>query len=158
LTIWVTDSFLQIILLHFNKSVLCFNYLFSGIMTISKKKLWGIKIKITILWHDAWKPEQRSQCKRSLLGNGSINTFLRQRICKQQSKYSWAVTMEMVFSVGSTPRLYNGIPSQLRNTWGSLLRQQLKMIEKIWQWVSWVTRVRLWKEDFMYTAVTVRLV
>jgi hypothetical protein len=51
-----------------------------------------------------------SQSKRSLLGNNSVNMFPLQRISKQQSKYSWAVTMETVFSVGSTPRLYNEDP------------------------------------------------
>jgi hypothetical protein len=35
-----------------------------------------------------------------LLGNGSVNTFPRQRIRKKQ-------LLETVFSVGSSPRLYN---------------------------------------------------
>jgi hypothetical protein len=48
------------------------------------------------MWHDAWKPEQRSQSIRSLLGNE----------CKQQSRYCWAVTMDKVFSVGSVQIFY----------------------------------------------------
>jgi hypothetical protein len=40
---------------------------------------------IHILWHYARTPEQWSQNRRSLLGNDSVNTFLRQRIRKQQS-------------------------------------------------------------------------
>jgi hypothetical protein len=39
-----------------------------------------------------------SQSTRSFLGSDSVNTFQRQRISKQQSRY-WAITMETVFSV-----------------------------------------------------------
>jgi hypothetical protein len=38
-----------------------------------------------VLWQ-AWKPEQRSQRRRPLLGNDTVNTFPQQRIHKQQFK------------------------------------------------------------------------
>jgi hypothetical protein len=34
-----------------------------------------IKEIVLISWHDVWKPEQRSQSRRSLLGNDSVNRF-----------------------------------------------------------------------------------
>jgi hypothetical protein len=45
-----------------------------------------------------------------LLGNDSVNTFPQQRISKQQLRHYWAITMIIVFSVGSAPRLYNKDP------------------------------------------------
>jgi hypothetical protein len=48
-----------------------------------------------------------SQGRRSLLGNDSVNSFSRQQISTQQSRYYWTITKETVFSVGSAPRLYN---------------------------------------------------
>jgi hypothetical protein len=61
-----------------------------------------------ILWYDARKPEQRSQSRRSLLGNDSANRFPRQQIRKQQLKYCWTITMQTMFSVGSDPRWRRG--------------------------------------------------
>jgi hypothetical protein len=107
----------------------------------------------------AWRPEQRSQSNRSLLGKDSVNTFLRQQILKQQLKYLWTITMETVFSVGSDPKLYNKDPRPPRiNNWDSLLKRQSEMIGKSWQRVSCVARVRLREEGFMCTALTVRLI
>jgi hypothetical protein len=63
-----------------------------------------------IMWHDAWKPEYWSQSRRWLLGKGWLNTFPRQGILKQQSKYFWAITMETVFTLGTAPMLYNEDP------------------------------------------------
>jgi hypothetical protein len=62
---------------------------------------------VCIMRHDAWRPEQRSKSRHSLLGNDSVNRFPRQRISKQKSRYCWAITMENMFSVGSAQRLYN---------------------------------------------------
>jgi hypothetical protein len=45
-----------------------------------------------------------------LLCNDSVITFPRQRIRKQQLRYCWAIKMEIVFSVGSGPRLYTEDP------------------------------------------------
>jgi hypothetical protein len=46
----------------------------------------------------------------SLLNNGSVNTFPRQRIRKQQSRCCWTIMLETVFSVGSAPSLYKEDP------------------------------------------------
>jgi hypothetical protein len=40
------------------------------------------------------------------LGNGLVNTFPRQQIRKQQSRYCWAITMETVFSMWLVPKHY----------------------------------------------------
>jgi hypothetical protein len=60
-----------------------------------------------------------SQSRHSLLDNDTINTFPRQRINKQQSRYCWATKMETVFSVVVAPRLYNRVSWD--NKWDSLM-------------------------------------
>jgi hypothetical protein len=49
-----------------------------------------------------------------------VNTFPLQRIRKQQSKYCWAITIKMMFSVGSAERLYNEDPRPAEKIVGSL--------------------------------------
>jgi hypothetical protein len=105
-------------------------------------------------WHNTpqycdMTPE--SQSRHSLLGNDSVKRFLRQRINKQQSKNYWAITMVTVFCVGVTPRLYkeDTRPVEIKLvSWDGSLMTEKRLQE----------RIRLWKEDLMCAAVTVRLV
>jgi hypothetical protein len=88
---------------------------------------------LNILWHDAWKPEQMSQIRRSLLANHSVNRFPRQQINKQQLRYCWALKIETVFSVASASRLYNEDPRPVGIIIEGVCWDGSWMIEKRWR-------------------------
>jgi hypothetical protein len=97
---------------------------------------------VYILWHDAWKPEQWSQSRRSLLGK---------RLCKQvpagtnkQGRIEVLLSYNDGNSVfcGFAPRLYNEDPRPAEG----------KIIEGVsWdgsrRWLSWDLKTSLWRKD-----------
>jgi hypothetical protein len=76
------------------------------------------------------------------LDNGSVNTFPRQRIRNQQSRYCFAITVEKVFSMWCVSKCYESVGFQRGQLADGSVRESVKENLSAGSWRIYTVRSR----------------